>query len=206
MVVAVIALTGAFTATAVAGPDAITSAVTKKKVKRISKKQANKAIDQRAPGLRVAHANTAGHADTAGHANSATNATNATNAQNANALGGQPASAFAAKTRYASVAPDGTIVEQSGGITLIPGAQAGRYTLDFGVPVAGKAIVVSSGIATDGAFRGTAIAGPCAEPPTGLPGPCEGAGGDSPTRLEVFTSNPANNATADHSFYVALLG
>jgi hypothetical protein len=39
MVVAVLALTAAFAGTAIAGPNAITSAVTKSKVKQIAKKQ-----------------------------------------------------------------------------------------------------------------------------------------------------------------------
>jgi len=51
MIVAVLALTGALAGTAVAGPDAFTSALTKKKVKKIAKrqgqKQANLVIDQR---------------------------------------------------------------------------------------------------------------------------------------------------------------
>lgn len=46
-------------ATAVAGPDAITRALTKSKVKSIAKKQADKRITARAPGLSVASAESA---------------------------------------------------------------------------------------------------------------------------------------------------
>jgi hypothetical protein len=42
LIVAVIALTAAFAGTAIAGPGASTSAITKKKVKKIAKKQVNK--------------------------------------------------------------------------------------------------------------------------------------------------------------------
>jgi hypothetical protein len=47
------------TATAVAGPDAITRALTKPTVKSIAKKQADKRITARAPGLAVASAESA---------------------------------------------------------------------------------------------------------------------------------------------------
>jgi hypothetical protein len=52
MVVAVMALVAALAGTAVAGPDASTSALNKKKAKKIAKKQINKL----APGLSVANA------------------------------------------------------------------------------------------------------------------------------------------------------
>src|SRR5688572_11094187 len=73
MVLAVLALVFAMVGTAVAGPDAISSKITKSKVKKIAKKQANKAIDKRESGLNV---------------NSASTATTATNAGNADTVGG----------------------------------------------------------------------------------------------------------------------
>jgi hypothetical protein len=78
IIVAVLVLVAALAGTAVA-EEASTSAkpVTKKKVKKIAKKQINKL----APGLSVAHADTA---DSATRADTADNATNATNATNAN--------------------------------------------------------------------------------------------------------------------------
>jgi hypothetical protein len=82
ILVAMLALVAALAGTALAGPDATPSALTKSKVKKIAKKQINKLvpgiadaqITARAPGLSVARADTAG---------------------NAEALEGQPASAFA---------------------------------------------------------------------------------------------------------------
>jgi hypothetical protein len=67
IVVAVVALVAAVAGTAVAGPSATTSALTKAKVKKIAKKQVNKLapgiandeITKRAPGLSVASAVTA---------------------------------------------------------------------------------------------------------------------------------------------------
>jgi hypothetical protein len=89
ILVAVLALVAALAGTAVAGTDATTSAINKKKVKSIAAKQINKL----APGLSVASAETADSADSATRAQNATNATNATNAQRAtNATNAQNAS------------------------------------------------------------------------------------------------------------------
>src|SRR5688500_1321449 len=64
MIVAVLGLTVALGTTAIAAPDGANK-ISRSKTKQIARKQANKVVDQRAPSLRVAHANTAGHADTA---------------------------------------------------------------------------------------------------------------------------------------------
>jgi uncharacterized cupredoxin-like copper-binding protein len=91
ILVAVLALVAALAGTAVAGPDASTSAITKKKVKKIATKQ----IHKLAPGLSVAHADTA---------------------DNANNLGGQPPNAFLQDSgvRFAEVNADGTLGETKG--------------------------------------------------------------------------------------------
>jgi len=82
VVLGVIALVAALAGTAVAAdPTATTSALSKKKVKKI----ANKQITKRAPDLAVASA------DNATNAQNAVNATNATNANNANAVDGHSA-------------------------------------------------------------------------------------------------------------------
>ena len=74
LVIAVVALIAALAGTAVADPGATTSKITKSKVKKI--------VNKLAPGLSVAHANTAD------------SATNATTAANANQLDGQSSAAF----------------------------------------------------------------------------------------------------------------
>jgi hypothetical protein len=83
ILVGVLALVAALAGTAVAGPDASTSALSKKKVKKIAKKQANKAIDAAAPGLTVG---------------------------NAEQLGGQPPSAYEEPVAYAHIRKAGTVV------------------------------------------------------------------------------------------------
>jgi hypothetical protein len=92
LLLAVLALVAALAGTAVAGPGASTSKITKKKVAAI----ADQEINRLAPGLSVAHArsadtatnadhalsaNTADSADSATHATSADSATQATSAQ-----------------------------------------------------------------------------------------------------------------------------
>jgi hypothetical protein len=65
IIVAALALVAALAGTALAGPDADTSAINKKKVKKIAKKQINKL----APGLSVASAQTANTASSAATSN-----------------------------------------------------------------------------------------------------------------------------------------
>jgi hypothetical protein len=73
MVVGVLALSLAIGGSAIAGTTAVTSKLDKKEkkqVKRIAKKQANKRITQRAPGLSVANAQSAVTAESAASADS----------------------------------------------------------------------------------------------------------------------------------------
>lgn len=99
------AMVAAVAGTALAGPDGLTSALTKSKVKKIASQQ----VARLAPTLHVAsadsaskadaatRADTANAADTAARADTAASANTATSAQNAGnaeALGGQPASSF----------------------------------------------------------------------------------------------------------------
>jgi hypothetical protein len=93
MLVAVIALVLALGGTAVAGTNAVISALSKSKVKKISKSVANKQITKRAPKLSVAKAALAD------------NATHATSAQEAAKLGGFEASQL---VRAASATAGGT--------------------------------------------------------------------------------------------------
>jgi hypothetical protein len=79
ILVAVLALVAALAGTAIAGPTATVS-VSKKKVKKIAKKQAIKQINKLAPGLSVASAETANTADSANTANTAAQAQNASTA------------------------------------------------------------------------------------------------------------------------------
>jgi len=92
IVVATIALVAALSGTAIAGPSAITSALTPKKAKKIATKQARKEIAKRAPGIadKQITKRAAGLAVA-----SAGSATTAATAGDAAALGGQPAASYA---------------------------------------------------------------------------------------------------------------
>jgi hypothetical protein len=144
---------------------------------------------------------TLGKVPSAHQADSAASATNATNATNADQLGGVAASGYQRAPRWALLQPGGTIVAQSGGITLL-GHTIGRYTLDFGSQVTGHLIIASLSVANDDSFRGPVSASPCVSGGEGDPAPC--SGGDNPNHLQVFTSNPGSTATQDHAFYIAV--
>ena len=99
------------------------------------------------------------------------------------------------------VAKDGTIVEQSGGISVAAAPGNGGYALDFGQSTAGKAIQVTSASRDDGAFRGTPIAGRCGG--TGA-NSCNPQEFNNDRIVFVFTTNPANTGLEPHSFYIAV--
>lgn len=117
IVVAALALVAALAGTAVAGPDASTSAISKKKVKKIAEKQAINQINELAPGLSVANADTAA------------------SAVNANALGGKPAGAYAssASEPYRDVGTSGQPQLQNGWISFDEDLAVGFYKDPLGV-------------------------------------------------------------------------
>jgi hypothetical protein len=104
--------------------------------------------------------------------------------------------------RWALVRADGTILAQSGGITVTSHPSPGTYILSTGSVVTGKLIHATAGV-RDANFRGTVMAGPCGGPPEGFG--C--ASGNDTSHFVVFTANPANNALVDiASFYVSVIG
>jgi hypothetical protein len=141
IVLAVLALVFAMVGSAVAGTDALSSKITKAKVKKVAKKQANKVLDQRESSLRVAHAETAENAKTADSATTADSASTADTAQtanNSNSLGGRPAADYALKSPYAAIAANGAIVAaRSRGVTSVSHtAGSGTYTVVFNQDIA----------------------------------------------------------------------
>jgi hypothetical protein len=104
--------------------------------------------------------------------------------------------------RWALVNPTGSIVVQSGGISVAAKPGPGQYILNFGSAVAGRLILVSSARANDPEFRGVVSAGPCG-------GTTEGAVcsvGNDPNHVQVITNNAGETAREDHAFYVAVVG
>lgn len=104
--------------------------------------------------------------------------------------------------RWALLKADGTILAQSGGITLTSHLGAGLYILDFGETVASKLMLGTASFANSG-DRGSVIVGPCGGPPQGA-APCPGVPDNN--HVVVFTRNAANNAGEDQSVFVAVVG
>jgi hypothetical protein len=103
--------------------------------------------------------------------------------------------------RWALVKPDGTIVAQSGGVSVAH-PSGGQYIVDFGASVAGKLIMATSARASDPEFRGTVSAGPCGGTAEGSACPI----GDDANHVLVITNNAGETAREDHAFYVAVIG
>lgn len=103
LLVAMLALVAAVAGTAVAGPGATTSKLTKKKVAKIAVKE----INRLAPGLSVAHADRASTADNANTAASANTAARADTAADADRLGGVGPQGY---LRYGGTIPSGATV------------------------------------------------------------------------------------------------
>jgi hypothetical protein len=113
-----------------------------------------------------------------------------------------PAGPAGPGAKWALVRADGGIVVQSGGISLTAHPSSGQYILDFGSSVAGKLIIAASGLANDLAFRGVVSAGPCG----GADQNANCSVGNDTSHVRVFTDDPGESATQDHSFYVAVIG
>jgi hypothetical protein len=97
----------------------------------------------------------------AGSADTATNAASADTAGDASKLGGAPASAYEPRPQWALVNEKGTILAQSGGITLNTTNESfGEYFVDFGTSVANRPISVVLHYG-DGGITGQVSASPC---------------------------------------------
>lgn len=123
IVVAVCALVFAVAGSAIAGTDGLNSKITKSKVKKIAKKQANKQLKANVSG---SHVNRADRADTA---DTATNATNATNAQNATTAGSVDGVNLVRFNYHSDATAVVTTVLNEGGLILNASCTGG--SLDF---------------------------------------------------------------------------
>jgi hypothetical protein len=125
----------------------------------------------------------------------------AANAANAAKLGGAAPSAYQSKVQWALVAANGTVIQQSGGISVVQnGVGFGTYNVTFPAAVDNSALSVTlSDI--DASFGGSPIASPCAGP--GAIGPifCGSDAGKSNVAF-VDTPNAANSSPVAHAFYI----
>ncbi len=200
LTVAIVAVGAALVGTAIAGPLHISfSKHQSKQVKRIARKQANKAISKRAPKLSVKSARSATNASTAASATQAMTALNSTK------LGGLAAAGYQHRVRWALVsANDQSIVKQSGGIT-IEKLNTGQVILGFGENVKNMGILLTPnyGFVTSGRFD---VAGdPCGTGPGETD--CLSAARNDGKHVYVEVADSFGNAAGnqDGGFYIALL-
>jgi len=100
---------------------------------------------------------------------------------------------------WAFVAPDGTIANQSGGITL-QHPFTGGYYIDFGVSLTGKNLQVTPA-ANGGGFQGVTAVQVCG---TGVQGAaCFQPGTNDDHHVFVYTTTTDNATETDEFFYVA---
>jgi hypothetical protein len=104
-----------------------------------------------------------------------------------------------ADIRWANISGDGTILAQSGGITVIHGG-VGFYFVTYPVLVVSKPIQATLSRVVGG-FTGEVTATPCGGAPQGVT--CGQS--DNQSTVLVDTLNSAGTLT-DHSFYVSVVG
>jgi hypothetical protein len=102
--------------------------------------------------------------------------------------------------RWALVKGDGTIVAQSGGIT-VNRANPGQYYVGFGSSLEGKTLAVTTACLDDCSFSGTPQANICGPAPAG--GDCATTFDDT-SHVGVFMQNPAQNGNEDEAFHIAV--
>jgi hypothetical protein len=134
------------------------------------------------------------------HASTADNALHAIVATSADQLAGAPASSFAQAPRFAVVDKGGTILEQSGGITVTPlTGLPGFYDVAFGSTLEGKSVQATpTSTLADAAFRGAVLASFC-----GITTTCGKVANDK-THVLVVTQNSANAMAEEHAFIVTV--
>ena len=129
----------------------------------------------------------------------ATSAATAATANNANLLGGVPSPGYQRRSMWALVNGDGTILSQSGGISLQAHGPGG-YWLHFPEVVAGKAISATAWNGWEPEDPGIEAA-PCGGVSGGLV-PC--AKGTN-TTSDAFVGTQEEGAPADVGFYIVVI-
>ena len=108
--------------------------------------------------------------------------------------------------RWAYVDSDGTILDQSGGISFVMAASStGFFVLDFGSSQAGKNIQVTSTCSlADCSFRGGTSGVICGGTATGVYDCGLDPTINNDSHVGVFTRNSADNGLESHAFYVSV--
>jgi hypothetical protein len=156
LLVAVVALVAALAGTAVGGV-AVTSLSQKetKKVRKIGKKQANKQIEKKEPGLNVNSAKEAETAQTAASASSADAAKQAENATNAQSLSGRtPFLVKLQDNETETIATNGSVSLEA---TCVP-AGSGKFARILGQTSEDGAVLIGKNEYEEGDFNTNTVA------------------------------------------------
>lgn len=124
------------------------------------------------------------------------------NAANAAKLAGQSPGAFQSAVRWALVAANGSIVRQSGGITVTGGG--GIYEANFGTNVSDGAIVADE--IDNGTTGGTAVVLSCLDSGKAGFGSCSGANEGNPNIVKIATTDAAEAGVSAQAFYLMTTG
>jgi len=115
-----------------------------------------------------------------------------------------PAGPAGPGARWAFVAKDGTILAQSGGISMAS-VSGGRYYLNFGSPQTGKLVLATTAYRNDDTgLRGSALVTICGG--TAAPDTATCVVANTTSHVFVGTSNSANTSIEPHAFYVSVIG
>jgi len=120
---------------------------------------------------------------------------------NAAKLDGQLPSAFQSRIRWILVAADGTVIRQSGGIT-VASSVSGLYELNFGANVSNSAIIADE--VDNGTTAGTTAVMSCADSGNAGFGTCSAAG--NPNFVKVATTDAAAVGVSPQPFYLTVIG
>ena len=103
--------------------------------------------------------------------------------------------------RWALIAPDGTVLAQTGGISVTSHFTGGYY-IDFGSSLTGKNVQVVPALTdADNSFRGVSGILLCGGGQQG--GVCFATGTNDDHHVFVYTTNVDNTTEEGHAFYVA---
>jgi len=108
---------------------------------------------------------------------------------------------------WALVDKDGTVLAQSGGLSVTAGPAA-SYLVGFGASMSGKTLVATSAFtSSDGGLRGEPAVALCGTGPQAITGVCTAffsAGVDDDHHLIVITGNAGDTANEQHPFYISV--
>jgi hypothetical protein len=123
-------------------------------------------------------------------------------ATNAEKLGGAAPSSYEGKIEWALISKQGTVIQQTGGISAVENGspEFGTYNVKFPDDISNKALSVTLSD-RDAAFGGSPIVSPCSGPGIVGSGLCAGDTGKNNVAF-VDTPDATNSTPVAHAFYI----